>query len=256
MEQRKIVLEAKNIKKHFGGIKALKGVDFKLYKDEIVALMGDNGAGKSTLIKCISGVYIPDEGEIFIHDKKVDIKNPSDARKEGIETVYQDLSMAGKLDLISNMFLGREIIKYRIGPLKIIDRKKMASKTEKVLKSLGISTVQSLKIETNNLSGGQRQALALSRAISFGVKILILDEPTAALGIKESKKIIDLIHKLKENDIPMIIISHSVPVVFDVSNRIVIMREGKIAGELETKKAKHEDIVSLMVGVEEKNGVA
>lgn len=249
MAERETVLEAKNIKKHFGGVQALRGVDFQLYDNEIVALMGDNGAGKSTLIKCISGVYVPDEGEVFIHGEKVNIKTPSDARREGIETVYQDLSLAGQMDLISNMFLGRELTKLDLGFVKILDRKTMERKTREALESIGVSTVQTLKTETRNLSGGQRQALALSRAVSFGVKILILDEPTAAMGIKESRRIIDLIMRLKEQRIPMILISHSVPIVFEVADRIVIMREGKIAGELLTKEAKHEDIIFLMVGV-------
>ena len=251
MEDRKAVLEVKNIKKHFGGVQALRGVDFQLFEKETVALMGDNGAGKSTLVKCISGVYVPDEGDIFIHGEKANIRNPSDARKEGIETVYQDLSLAGQMDLISNMFLGREITKVNLGVMKILDRRAMEVKTRKALESIGVSTVQTLKTETRNLSGGQRQALALSRAVSFGVKILILDEPTAAMGIKESRRIIDLILKLKEHEIPMILISHSVPIVFEVSDRIVIMRQGQIAGELTTAKANHEDIVSLMVGVGE-----
>lgn len=251
MREEKTVLEVQNIKKHFGGVQALRGVDFKLFEKETVALMGDNGAGKSTLIKCISGVYLPDEGDIFIHGEKVNIKTPSDARKEGIETVYQDLSLAGQMDLISNMFLGRELIKLNLGIMKILDRKAMEARTRKALESIGVSTVQTLKTETRNLSGGQRQALALSRAVSFGVKILILDEPTAAMGIKESRKIIDLILRLKEQEIPMILISHSVPIVFEVSDRIVIMRQGQIAGELRTADANHEDIVSLMVGVGE-----
>lgn len=251
MREEKAVLEVRNMKKHFGGVQALRGVDFQLFEKETVALMGDNGAGKSTLIKCIAGVYIPDEGEIYIHGEKSNIRTPSDARKEGIETVYQDLSLAGQMDLISNMFLGRELIKMNLGIMKILDKKTMEARTRKALESIGVSTVQTLKTETRNLSGGQRQALALSRAVSFGVKILILDEPTAAMGIKESRKIIDLILRLKEQEIPMILISHSVPIVFEVSDRIVIMRQGRIAGELTTADAKHEDIVSLMVGVGE-----
>ncbi len=248
-ESNKVVLEAINIKKHFGGVKALRGVDLKLHEKEVLGLMGDNGAGKSTLIKCISGVHIPDSGTIKVYGREIDVKSPEDARKEGIETVYQDLAMAPQMDLVSNMFLGREEIKLNLGPIKVLDNRKMEKTTRKVLESLGISTVQNLKTETRNLSGGQRQALALSRAVSFGVKLLILDEPTAAMGIKESRRIIELIKKMKAQGVPMILISHSAPLMFELTDRILIMRQGEIAGELITKEASNEKIVSLMVGV-------
>ena len=256
MPEREIILEAIGVKKHFGGIEALKGVDFRLHSNEVVALMGDNGAGKSTLIKCISGAYTADEGEFYVNGEKVSIKSPTDSRKLGIETIYQDLSIAGKMDVVQNMFLGRELIKLNLGPIKILDRKAMEKETWQAFKNLDISTVQSLKVETRNLSGGQRQALALSRAISFGVRILILDEPTAALGVKESRRVIEVIQRLREKNIPMILISHSVPLVFEVSDRIVIMREGKIAGELKTSEAQHEDIVKLMVGVKASENIS
>ncbi|MCD6266910.1 MAG: sugar ABC transporter ATP-binding protein [Thermotogaceae bacterium] len=247
----KVVLEARNIKKSFGGIQALKGVSIKLYEHETLALLGDNGAGKSTLIKIISGVYKPDEGEIFIDGKKVEFKDPRDARKLGIETVYQELSLLDQQDVVTNVFLGREMLKFKLAYIfNILNTKVMEKRTKKLLDEMGIKTISNLRKEVKLLSGGQRQAVALARARLSKPRILILDEPTAALGVKETRMILELIKKFKEEGVPMILISHSLPIVFEIADRIVILREGKVVAEERVEETNEKEVVSFMVGVE------
>jgi len=247
----KVVLEARNIKKSFGGIQALKGVSIKLYEHETLALLGDNGAGKSTLIKIISGVYKPDEGEIFIDGKKVEFKDPRDARKLGIETVYQELSLLDQQDVVTNVFLGREMLKFKLAYIfNILNTKVMEKRTKKLLDEMGIKTISNLRKEVKLLSGGQRQAIALARARLSKPRILILDEPTAALGVKETRMILELIKKFKEEGVPMILISHSLPIVFEIADRIVILREGKVVAEERVEETNEKEVVSFMVGVE------
>ncbi len=247
----KVVLEARNIKKSFGGIQALKGVSIKLYEHETLALLGDNGAGKSTLIKIISGVYKPDEGEIFIDGKKVEFKDPRDARELGIETVYQELSLLDQQDVVTNVFLGREMLKFKLAYIfNILNTKVMEKRTKKLLDEMGIKTISNLRKEVKLLSGGQRQAVALARARLSKPRILILDEPTAALGVKETRMILELIKKFKEEGVPMILISHSLPIVFEIADRIVILREGKVVAEERVEETNEKELVSFMVGVE------
>ncbi|RKX52480.1 MAG: sugar ABC transporter ATP-binding protein [Thermotoga sp.] len=247
----KVVLEARNIKKSFGGIQALKGVSIKLYEHETLALLGDNGAGKSTLIKIISGVYKPDEGEIFIDGKKVEFKDPRDARELGIETVYQELSLLDQQDVVTNVFLGREMLKFKLAYIfNILNTKVMEKRTKKLLDEMGIKTISNLRKEVKLLSGGQRQAVALARARLSKPRILILDEPTAALGVKETRMILELIKKFKEEGVPMILISHSLPIVFEIADRIVILREGKVVAEERVEETNEKEVVSFMVGVE------
>ena len=247
----KVVLEARNIKKSFGGVQALKGVSIKLYEHETLALLGDNGAGKSTLIKIISGVYKPDEGEIFIDGKKVEFKDPRDARKLGIETVYQELSLLDQQDVVTNVFLGREMLRFKLAYIfNILNTKVMEKKTKKLLDEMGIKTISNLRKEVKLLSGGQRQAVALARARLSKPRILILDEPTAALGVKETRMILELIKKFKEEGVPMILISHSLPIVFEIADRIVILREGKVVAEKRVEETNEKEVVSFMVGVE------
>jgi len=247
----KVVLEARNIKKSFGGVQALKGVSIKLYEHETLALLGDNGAGKSTLIKIISGVYKPDEGEIFIDGKKVEFKDPRDARKLGIETVYQELSLLNQQDVVTHVFIGREMLRFKIAYIfNILNTKVMEKKTKKLLDEMGIKTISNLRKEVKLLSGGQRQAVALARARLSKPRILILDEPTAALGVKETRMILELIKKFKEEGVPMILISHSLPIVFEIADRIVILREGKVVAEKRVEETNEKEVVSFMVGVE------
>jgi len=241
----------RGIVKRFGGVTALRGVDFVLYDAELVAIIGDNGAGKSTLIKIISGVYTPDEGEIYLWDQPVKLRSPEDARRYGIETVHQTLALADNMDVVSNLFLGRELTRGWFGPLfHIINRSAMEKRTREVLAELEVE-IPSLRAPVKSLSGGQRQGIALGRAIAFGQKILILDEPTAALGLRETRKVVDLIMRLKAQKMPIIMISHSLPLVFEVADRIVILRNGQVVGERDPAQTAQEELLALMVGIRE-----
>jgi ABC-type sugar transport system ATPase subunit len=235
----------KGISKSFGAVKALDDVDFELYPNEILGLVGDNGAGKSTLIKIISGVILADEGELFIDGEKANIKSPHDARNLGIETVYQDLALLNTLDVSKNIFVGREP---KIAKL-FFDSKSMRRRTKQILESLGIS-IPSLDSEVRFLSGGQRQAIAVGRAAYWGCKIVILDEPTAALGVNESRKVLDLAKILKERDVSVIIISHNLEHVFQVADRIIVLRKGKRVAEREIGTTNGDEIVKLITGAE------
>lgn len=243
-----ILLEVKNISKRFGGIHALQNVNFTVFNDEVVALVGENAAGKSTLIKIISGVYPPDQGEIYFMGKKVIAESPRDIRKLGIETVYQDLALADNVDVSTNIFIGRELVKRALSTiLVVLDKKKMEEESKKVLTNLKISIV-SMKSLVKGLSGGQRQAVAVSRATYWNAKIIIMDEPTAALGVEETEKVLDLIRRLKKNDISVILISHNLQHVFSVADRIVVLRGGKNAGEKITSETTRDEIISLIAG--------
>jgi len=249
--ERQPILELRGIVKRFGGVTALRGVDFALYDGELVAIIGDNGAGKSTLIKIISGVYTPDEGEVVLWGKPVKLRSPDDARRYGIETVHQTLALADHMDVVGNFFLGRELTRGWYGPLfHILNRPAMEKRTREVLADLEVD-IPSLRTPVKALSGGQRQGIALGRAIAFGQKILILDEPTAALGLRETRKVVDLILRLKAQKVPIIMISHSLPIVFEVADRIVIMRNGQVVGERDPARTAQEELLALMVGTKE-----
>jgi len=241
------ILEMKGICKYFGGVHALEDVDFELYPNEILALVGDNGAGKSTLIKIISGVHTPDRGEIYLEGKKVEIQNPSDARTLGIETVYQELALVETRDVAANFFLGREPTKGRLGIF--VDKKKIAEVTVDTLKKLSI-TLPSLRTAVRYLSGGQRQALAVGRAVAWGRKIIIMDEPTAALGVEESRKVLGLARQLKEHGASVIIISHNLRHVFSVAERIIVLRGGRRVGSKLKSETTADEIVKLITGAE------
>jgi ABC-type sugar transport system ATPase subunit len=245
MNDRRPILLMKGISKSFGAVKALDGVDFELYPNEILGLVGDNGAGKSTLIKIISGVILADEGELYIDGEKANIKSPHDARNLGIETVYQDLALLNTLDVSKNIFVGREPKKAKL----FFDSKSMRRRTKQILESLGIS-IPSLDSEVRFLSGGQRQAIAVGRAAYWGCKIVILDEPTAALGVNESRKVLDLAKILKERDVSVIIISHNLEHVFQVADRIIVLRKGKRVAEREIGTTNGDEIVKLITGAE------
>ena len=243
------VLQARNVSKRFGSVIALEHVDFELYADEILALVGDNGAGKSTLIKILSGAYLPDEGEILMDGQPVHIRNPQDARRLGIETVYQDLALAPALDIASNLFLGRE--ERLPGPFgsifRRLDKAKMRKEAAEHMASLKIG-LRSMRQPVENLSGGQRQGVAVARAVSWGKRVVIMDEPTAALGVKESGMVLELIRNVKARGVPVILISHNLPHVFEVADRIQVMRLGRRAGIVRPGEQTMDDVVAMMTG--------
>ncbi|HCM26314.1 MAG TPA: ABC transporter ATP-binding protein [Treponema sp.] len=243
------LLETKNITKRFGGLTAVDQVSMGVEAGEVVALLGDNGAGKSTLIKLISGVYKPDEGEILLNGKRIEIESPIDALAQGIETIYQDLALAENLNVYSNIFLGREKTRKAFGIIDVLNHAVMADESRKVLDRLDIH-IPSLKSTIRTLSGGQRQAVAISRSIYWDAKVLIMDEPTAALGIAEQKKVLNLVKSLKNQGIAIIIISHQMYDVFEVADRIIVMRRGVKAGEVLVKDTTPDEVVGLIVGSE------
>jgi len=244
------ILRAENLTKRFGGLVAVDNTSMEINAGEVVGLVGDNGAGKSTFIKMISGVYQPDGGEIYFVGKKVVFSGPRDARDLGIETIYQDLALAENLDVGSNIFLGREVKKNFIGALvQTLDRQKMKDESAKVLDRLDIQ-MPSLTQKIRNLSGGQRQSVAIARSIYWNAKVMIMDEPTAALGVAEQRKVLTLVRTLSSQGVPVIIISHNMQDVFAVADRIIIMRRGKKVGERIASQTTPDEIVSLMVGAE------
>jgi ABC-type sugar transport system ATPase subunit len=244
------LLRAMNLTKRFGGLTAANKVSLDVYPGEVVGLVGDNGAGKSTLIKMISGVYRPDEGKVDFDGQEMVLNNPREARTIGIETIYQDLALAENLDVSSNIFLGREVKKPFVGNMiKTLDRHYMRRESATVLDRLGIQ-VPSLTQQTRNLSGGQRQAVAIARAIYWNARLMIMDEPTAALGVAEQRKVLMLVRTLRDQGVPVIIISHNMQDIFAVADRIVIMRRGLKVGERKAAETTVDEIVSLMVGAE------
>jgi fructose transport system ATP-binding protein len=244
------VLEARNIVKRYGHVTAVNGADFDLRGGEVLAVIGDNGAGKSSLIKVLSGDVIPDSGEVLLDGEQVHFRSPHDAQKAGIETVYQDLAMAPALDIATNLFLGREI--KRKGPLgsvlRMIDTKEMRKQSRAQMDELGITTLQSITQPVDSLSGGQRQTVAVARAAAFGRKVVIMDEPTAALGVRESKGVLDLIKRITGRGIPVVLISHDIPAVFEVADRIHIHRLGRRATVVRPQDHTMNEVVGIMTG--------
>jgi ABC-type sugar transport system ATPase subunit len=245
-----LMLQAKGIHKHFGGLVALNNVDFEVRRGEVVALLGDNGAGKSTLIKCISGVYRPDGGQISFNGHEISGRSPSDIRDSGIETIYQDLALAENLDVGANVFLGKERKKRLFGVLPVTDDDFMRSEAATVLDRLDIH-IPSLKQKLVNLSGGQRQAVAIARAIYWNARLVIMDEPTAALGVPEQRKVLGLVASLRDQGIPVILISHTMTDVLEVANRCVVMRRGRVVANLPHGQFDAEILVRHIVGAGE-----
>ncbi len=241
------LLEARGVSKRFGGVHALENVTFSVGAGEVVALAGDNGAGKSTLIKIISGVFQPSEGEIRFEGAAVALANPQDARARGIETIYQDLALADNLDVGANVFLGRERMRKLFGVLPVIDRARMRAEAAEALEALDIG-LDRLDRPVRSLSGGQRQCVAIGRAIHWRARVLIMDEPTAALGVPEQRRVMDLIRRLKAGGVGVIFISHNLGDIFAVTDRIVVLRRGIVAGEVATAAANPDEIVRMMVG--------
>lgn len=244
------VLTAKGLIKRFGRVTALAGADLELYPGEVLAVIGDNGAGKSSLIKCLSGAFIPDEGEMTLDGRPLVLKRPHDAQLAGIETVYQTLAVAPALDIATNMFLGRE--RRRAGILgsvfRMVDRPGMRRAAKSALDELGIGTLQDITQAVETLSGGQRQAVAVARAAAFGTKVLILDEPTAALGVKESGQVLQMIRDVRGRGLPVILISHNMPHVFEVADRIHIQRLGRRAAVVTPESHTMSEAVAIMTG--------
>lgn len=251
----KILLRVSNISKKFGAVQALYKVDLELYENEVLGLVGDNGAGKTTLIKIISGVYPPDAGEIFLQGRRVQIENPQHAKKLGLETVYQDLALADDLSITENVFLGREYLKEGFWgkTMGILHRQKMERETVQIKTRLKID-IGSPRLKVKNLSGGQRQAVAFARSIYWKAKIVIMDEPTAALGVPETEKVRELILELKNQGVSILIISHNLEDIFSVCDRIIVLRRGRRAGDRKTEITNRDEIVRLMITDKENSG--
>jgi ABC-type sugar transport system ATPase subunit len=244
------LLEVRGISKSFGGVHAVQGVSFGIHHAEVVAIVGDNGAGKSTLIKMISGAYKRDQGEILWEGQPVQIGAPEDARRLGIETMYQDLALVGDVDAAGNIFLGREPMTRLFGLIPVLDRKAMRLESKRLLDRVKIQ-LPDLDVPVRQLSGGQRQATAIARfLLNDHARCIIMDEPTAALGVQESRKVTDLIRRLKAEGITVIVISHNLEHVFSVSDKIMVLRGGRLAGVRDTHTSTKQQIVSLIMGAE------
>ncbi|WP_292566740.1 ATP-binding cassette domain-containing protein [Mesorhizobium sp.] len=244
------ILTARGLVKRYGRVTALDNADFDLYPGEILAVIGDNGAGKSSLIKAISGAAVPDEGEIRLEGKPVSFKSPMEAREAGIETVYQNLALSPALSIADNMFLGREIRKpgFLGDWLRMLDRPAMEKRARDKLTELGLMTIQNISQAVETLSGGQRQGVAVARAAAFGSRVVIMDEPTAALGVKESRRVLELILDVKKRGLPIVLISHNMPHVFEVADRIHIHRLGRRLCVIDPKQYTMSDAVAFMTG--------
>jgi fructose transport system ATP-binding protein len=244
------ILQARDIVKHFGRVVALDHADFDLKPNEILGVIGDNGAGKSTLIKMLAGALFPDQGEIRLDGNVVHFRSPLDARAAGIETVYQDLALSPALSIADNLFLGRE--RRKGGPLgtffRLLDRSGMREEARRHLNALGLLTIQNIKQPIETLSGGQRQGVAVVRAAAFGSRVIIMDETTAALGVKESRKVLELMVEIRRRGLPIILISHNMPHVFEVADRIHIHRLGRRIAIIDPKKYSMSDAVAIMTG--------
>jgi fructose transport system ATP-binding protein len=247
--QTKVVLKARALTKSYGQVVALDQCDFELRDGEILAVIGDNGAGKSSLIKALSGAMIPDAGEIFLDDQLVKFRSPADARRAGIETVYQDLAVAPAMNIAENLFLGRELLKPGFSGklLRLIDKKQMLIQATEQMQSLKVG-IQSMGQAVETLSGGQRQCVAVARAAAFAKHVVIMDEPTAALGVKEGNMVLELIRRVRDRGLPVILISHNMPHVFEVADRIHIQRLGKRAAVVNPKQIAMSDVVAIMTG--------
>ncbi|MFL6079226.1 MAG: ATP-binding cassette domain-containing protein [Ornithinibacter sp.] len=244
------ILSARDLVITFGRVIGLDGVNLDLYRGEVLAVIGDNGAGKSTLIKCLTGAYQQDSGQVYLDGQAVDFKRPQDAREAGIETVYQQLAVIPALDIASNLYLARE--ERRPGPLgsvlRMLDKKGMKDRAGDAVQRLGIQTIQNMGQAVETLSGGQRQAVAVARAAAFGSNVVVLDEPTAALGVKESGMVLDMVKQLRDNGLAIILISHNMPHVWEVADRIHIQRLGGCAGVISPQSHDMGEGVAIMTG--------
>lgn len=245
--QSNVVLEARDLTKHYGGVHALDGANFVIRKGEHVAIMGDNGAGKSTFVRQITGVEQPTRGDIIFDGSALPFDGPLDARRRGIEAVFQNLALADDLDVPSNLFLGREKIKWNLGPFSILDRKAMREATVQALQKTGVK-IPNLSSTIRHMSGGQRQCVAIARTATFASKLIIMDEPTAALGVQETAQVENIVRTLKENGDALILISHNMRQVFDLVDRIVVFRRGRIVANLNKSETDGQDVVAYITG--------
>jgi ABC-type sugar transport system ATPase subunit len=241
------ILRAVDLRKQFGGLVAVDGVSLAVAAGEVLGLIGDNGAGKSTLIKMISGVYKPDGGQMFLNDREVNFASPEDARDMGIETIYQDLALCENLDASANIFLGREPARHVFGVLPAVDRSRMLQESRRILDQLDIR-IPGLARPIRLMSGGQRQAVAIARAVYWNARLMIMDEPTAALGVPEQRKVLSLVQTLRERGVGIIIISHNLQDVLQVADRAIVMRRGRKVGERTIAGTTSSELLGLMVG--------
>jgi simple sugar transport system ATP-binding protein len=242
------LLEARKIVKSFGNVQALTGANFSIYAGEVVALVGDNGAGKSTLVKTLVGVHPPDSGEIVFEGEPVDIHTPQQARSIGIETVYQDLALAAEIDPAANMFLGRELLRGGVlGKLGFLDKAAMRERSEEAFSDLGVK-IQDTAAPVANMSGGQRQGIAISRAVTWASKVVFMDEPTAALGVVQTRNVLDQIKRVRDQGLAVVLISHNLPEIFEVADRIEVLRLGERVARLRPSDVSMEDVVAAMTG--------
>jgi ABC-type sugar transport system ATPase subunit len=252
-QTREPMLRVHQLVKRFGGLTAVNKVNMEVYPGEVVGLVGDNAAGKSTLIKCIAGVYQPDEGEIYLHGRRVRFSRPIEARDAHIETIYQDLALAGNLDVGANIFMGREPKKSYLGGLiKVLDEGYMREESRKVMSRLGIH-IPDFAQEIETLSGGQRQAVAIARAVYWKAELMIMDEPTNNLGVVEQRQVLELVRELREQRVPVILISHTLPDIFAVTDRIIVLHRGYKVTEKKTSETDSQEIVQYMVGALDDN---
>ena len=244
------ILEARGLVKTYGRVVALDGADFELFPGEVLAVIGDNGAGKSTLIKCLSGAEVADRGDILLDGEVVHFSSPVDARSAGIETVYQNLAVCPALDIAANMYLGREVRRPGVlgSVFRMLDHAGMREQAKQKLTDLGLLTIQNMSQAVETLSGGQRQGVAVARAAAFGSRVVIMDEPTAALGVRESGRVLQLIRDVRERGLPVILISHNMPQVFEVADRIHIHRLGRRVAVITPASHTMTEAVAIMTG--------
>jgi len=235
------LLELKDITKSFGSVQALAGVDFEVMPGEVMALVGDNGAGKSTLIKCVAGTHLPDDGQILFEGSEVQIHGPKDAARLGIEVVYQDLALCDNLDVVQNMYLGRELNR-----LQILSEAPMEQRTSETLKSLAVTTIRSVRQPVATLSGGQRQSVAVARAVMWNSKLVILDEPTAALGVAQTEQVLALVRRLGEQGLGVVLISHNLHDIFETADRITVLRLGRSIGVFDRRTTTQQAVVEAI----------
>jgi len=244
------VLRTTRLTKHYGGIHALNDADFVLHAGEHVAIVGDNGAGKSTFVRQITGVERPTSGQIIFDGQPVDFRTPVDARHAGIETVFQDLALAGHLNVPANIFLGREKLRLNLGPFSILDERALRQDAERALQTTGVK-IRNIDAPIQHMSGGQRQCVAISRAASFASKLIIMDEPTAALGVQETAQVERIIRGLKDRGIPLILVSHNLRQVLDLVDHVWVFRRGRIVGTLKASETTGNEIVAMITGVDD-----
>jgi ABC-type sugar transport system ATPase subunit len=248
------ILRAEGISKWFGGVAALQEVDFEIAPGEHAALVGDNGAGKSTLVKALTGAERPDEGRIRFGGQERHFHSPLDARRAGIETVYQTLALADHLDVVANLFLGREKYRFKLGPFSILNRAAMRSEARRMLETTGVH-IPDLRSSVMAMSGGQRQGVAIARAAGLGSQVIVLDEPTAALGVQETARVEEIIRGLKRRGVTMLMVSHNLRQVFDLVDTVWVLRHGRMVGRRDTSKATPQEIVSMITGADRVTGM-